>query len=269
MRKPTPLRAGTTRREALAALAGVSILRAAPEKAGVFRGIEVNHVALRVSDVSRSEEFYRGMFGAPGIIFERPGQRYLRLGTNFIALFEGGEAAMDHFAVSVEGYDPDAVEKRTKELGLQTRRSNGFVYVHDPDGIEVQIAHAEHEVHSPVVRERPESSTFRGAGVNHVALRVTDIGRSRDFYRDLFGMPVVSESASNCFLGLGDNFVALFRGDEPGMDHFCVSIENYEAAAAVETLQRIGLEPRREANRVYFPDPNGLTVQLSARGHRP
>ncbi len=37
MRKPTPLRAGTTRREALAALAGVSILRAAPEKAGVFR----------------------------------------------------------------------------------------------------------------------------------------------------------------------------------------------------------------------------------------
>lgn len=116
----------------------------------------------------------------------------------------------------------------------------------------------------------PES-TFRGVEVNHVALRVTDVGRSRDFYQKHLGMPVVQESSSSCFLGLGKNFLALFKGQSPGMDHYCIAIENYEVKRVTEELQRQGLNPDQPSgsSRVYFPDPDGLVVQLSAVDHQP
>ena len=53
------------------------------------------------------------------------------------------------------------------------------------------------------------------------------------------------------------------------MDHYCYSIEDYDAADAVKTLERAGLKPTREENRVYFPDPDGLTVQVERGGFAP
>ena len=47
------------------------------------------------------------------------------------------------------------------------------------------------------------ASTFQAVEVNHVALRVTDVARSRDFYQKHFGLPVVHQSSRACFLGMG------------------------------------------------------------------
>jgi catechol 2,3-dioxygenase-like lactoylglutathione lyase family enzyme len=256
------------RRFVATGLAAGELARGAGPK-GLFEAFEVNHVALRVRSLSESEEFYRTTFGAPGIIFEKPGQRYMRMGENFVALFERGEPAMDHFAISVRGYDADAAEAAARREGLEPRRSSAFVYVHDPDGIEVQIAHEEHEVHSPVVREKPANSVLEGNGINHVALNVREIRRSRDYYQRLFGLPVLAQGARNCFLGVGGNFLALFQGGEPGMNHFCISVEGFETARTMETGERAGLKIRREQDRLYFPDPNGLTVQVAAFDHGP
>jgi catechol 2,3-dioxygenase-like lactoylglutathione lyase family enzyme len=258
------------RREWIAGTIGaVAAARAARAASGAFEAIEVNHVALRVANIEKSEEFYRKMFGAPGIIFEKPGQRYMRLQRNFVALFERDEPAMDHFAISIKGYDADTAQSKTEALGLKPRRSSTFVYVHDPDGIEVQIAHPEHEVHSPVVREPPATSVFRGNGVNHVALHVSDIERSREYYQKLFGLPVVRKTSSSCFLGVGENFLALFKSSSAGMAHFCVSVDDYAADEATKQASGAGLSPRRSGNRVYFDDPNGLEVQVASRSHQP
>ncbi len=114
-------------------------------------------------------------------------------------------------------------------------------------------------------------STFQGVEVNHVALQVTDVARSRDFYQKHLGLPVVSESASNCFLGMGRNFLALFKNAQPGMNHYCIAIEDYEVGKVTEELRVQGLNPRQPAGsrRVYFDDPDGIEVQLSASDHRP
>jgi lactoylglutathione lyase len=114
-----------------------------------------------------------------------------------------------------------------------------------------------------------EASTFQGVGLNHVALRVTNVQRSRDFYQKHLGMPVLHESQSNCFLGLGKNFLTLFQNPNPGLDHYCIAIENFRADAVMEELKRQGLNPNRPGgtDRVYFPDPDGLTVQLSSVDH--
>ncbi len=113
------------------------------------------------------------------------------------------------------------------------------------------------------------TSTFQGVEVNHVALNVTDVGRSRDFYQKHLGLPVLSQSQTNCFLGLGKNFLALFQNPNPGMNHYCIGIENYEVGTVMAELERQGLDPARRSNRVYFKDPDGIEVQLSSADHQP
>jgi catechol 2,3-dioxygenase-like lactoylglutathione lyase family enzyme len=114
------------------------------------------------------------------------------------------------------------------------------------------------------------NSTFQGVGLNDLAIRVTNIQRSRDFYQKHFGLPVLHEAEDNCFLGLGKNFLTLFRNQKPGLDHFCIAIESFKVDAVMEELKRQGFQARRPAgtDRVYFPDPDGLEVQLSSIDHR-
>jgi len=114
-------------------------------------------------------------------------------------------------------------------------------------------------------------ATFQGLGFNHLALNVTDLARSRDFYMRLLGMNVLRESANDCFLELGPDFLALFKREKPVMDHFCIAIENYEVKAVTAELRRQGLNPDQPTgtSRVYFRDPDGLVVQLSSSTHGP
>lgn len=118
---------------------------------------------------------------------------------------------------------------------------------------------------SAAVRSVGGEPTFRATGLNHIALSVTDVERSRDFYVRHLGLEVASQSLpGSCFLDCGPDFVALFRGSEPGMHHYCYSIPNYSQQDAAERLRAVGIEPSLRGRRIYFPDPDGLTVQLAA-----
>ena len=115
-----------------------------------------------------------------------------------------------------------------------------------------------------------QESTFAATGLNHIALRVTDVARSRDFYVEHLGLEVTSESLpSNCFLDCGDEFVALFRGPSAGLAHYCYSIPDYDQQDAARRLREVGLAPRLQGGRIYFDDPDGLEVQLASDSHGP
>jgi hypothetical protein len=107
--------------------------------------------------------------------------------------------------------------------------------------------------------------TFKATGLDHIALSVTDVQRSREWYVRHLGLAVTSENRNSAFLSCGDNFVALFRADTPAMHHYSYALAEYDVADAEARLKVAGLEPRREGNRIYFPDPDGLIVQV-ARG---
>ena len=55
------------------------------------------------------------------------------------------------------------------------------------------------------------------------------------------------------------------------MDHYCYSVKNFDVKLAEDKLRAAGFQPEvpRGTGRIYFRDPDGLTVQLSARSHRP
>ncbi len=114
-------------------------------------------------------------------------------------------------------------------------------------------------------QEALPKSTFKATGLDHIALSVTDVARSRAFYEQHLGLKGMRDGdEQSCFLYCGDNFVALFRSKEPAMHHYCYAIDNYEPDTAVEKLKAVGLRVRRAQNRVYFDDPDGLEVQIAA-----
>lgn len=111
-------------------------------------------------------------------------------------------------------------------------------------------------------------STFIGTDINHIALTVTDLDRSRAFYERHLGLKVARQGSTSCFLRCAEhNFVALFKGDKPAMNHYCYAVEHYDPDDAVRKLKAVGIEPRRRGDRLYFDDPDGLEVQLAAKTH--
>jgi catechol 2,3-dioxygenase-like lactoylglutathione lyase family enzyme len=108
--------------------------------------------------------------------------------------------------------------------------------------------------------------TFQAKGLHHIALDVTDVARSNDFYGKHLGLKVIRGDENASFLGADrEFFLTLFQGAQPGLNHYCYAIDDYDADDAMERLAAAKLRPRREGNRVYFPDPDGITVQVASR----
>ena len=105
---------------------------------------------------------------------------------------------------------------------------------------------------------------FPVTDVNHVALRVSDLAASTAFYVEMFGAVVTSASQTACFLELPDgNFIALFPTDAPHIEHFCLTLPDYDPDDAQRRLELAGHEVIRREDRVFVRDPDGLLVQLS------
>jgi catechol 2,3-dioxygenase-like lactoylglutathione lyase family enzyme len=116
--------------------------------------------------------------------------------------------------------------------------------------------------------------------INHISIGVTDVERSAAFYRGLLGLEVVSRPGNGGInLGLGDGFLGLYSipGFEGRAHHFCLGVDEYDPDAIAERLGRVGIEARVDRNpnnrtsggdQLYFADPDGTQVQLSANGYQ-
>jgi hypothetical protein len=103
--------------------------------------------------------------------------------------------------------------------------------------------------------------TFAATDLNHIALSVTDVRRSQNWYQKHLGLRPTGREG---FLTSGKGWLALFQGEKPGLNHYCYSIANYDPADAVARLKAAGLIPRREGDRVYFSDPDGIECQVAS-----
>jgi catechol 2,3-dioxygenase-like lactoylglutathione lyase family enzyme len=113
------------------------------------------------------------------------------------------------------------------------------------------------------------------SGIDHLALRVSDIERSARFYAEHLGATVRSRSASSIFMDVGAQWIALFgpgavstgfAPTPPGVDHFSfrpTSVRSFEERT--QALRDHGLDPHSppDSGRVYFKDPDGVILQLS------
>ncbi len=122
---------------------------------------------------------------------------------------------------------------------------------------------------------------FKVTGIDHIVLRVRDLKRALDFYRDVLGCTVEREQPE---LGLtqlraGRSLIDLVTADGPlgrrvgaaNMEHFCLSVAPFEeralfehlashAVAAGEPAMRYGAQG--EGRSFYVEDPDGNRLEL-------
>ena len=261
------------RREWLASM-GLAIAADLKASEGLFHATTINHLSLTVPDVEKAGEFYAKVFGMRVINDMGARGRMLGLRRNYLALFRGDKAGLNHFSPGVDGLDEAGAGAILKANGYEPfERARNIWACLDPDGTQLHLSETmrrEDEVSAAYEKDPNPDSILHGVDVNHVALRVSDVGRSVEWYQKLIGLKIISRAATSAFLGLGENFLALFqRSDGGGADHFCFSVEDYEPDTVMAKLAAHGIDSRRREDRVYFSDLNGLTVQASAASHQP
>ena len=116
--------------------------------------------------------------------------------------------------------------------------------------------------------------------IDHLALHVSDMGRTVTFYEKHFGFEKYFDHQSSkgfaiAYLRLGDTVLELVERSEGGMNgfHFCLETDDFDGSVA--RLTEAGVEvvqsphhtpprvPREEGwRRVVFLGPDGESIEL-------
>ncbi len=116
----------------------------------------IDHVVIRTADMDRALAFYGDVLGCrEERRLDSIGLVQLRAGTSMIDLMDAsaspppdGAGNMDHFAVRVEPFDPDAIRAHLEAHGVEAgsvesrvgAEGNGpSIYIKDPDGNTVEL----------------------------------------------------------------------------------------------------------------------------------
>ncbi|HEX5172553.1 MAG TPA: VOC family protein [Gaiellaceae bacterium] len=101
------------------------------------RLVGINHVALQVDDIEESVAFYTGLFEPTDVNRDIPGAAFIRMGDQFIALFERGPRTEEpHFGLVVD--DKEAARAALEEAGVEILPGRFFDF-RDPSGNRLQI----------------------------------------------------------------------------------------------------------------------------------
>ncbi len=120
-------------------------------------------------------------------------------------------------------------------------------------------------------------------GVHHIAIIGSDYARSRTFYHEVLGLPIVREvyraarDSWKCDLDAGNAQIELFSFPSPperptrpearGLRHLSFSVENLDAEIARLADHGVRCEPVRVDEYTgqrftFFSDPDGLPLEL-------
>jgi catechol 2,3-dioxygenase-like lactoylglutathione lyase family enzyme len=101
------------------------------------RLVGINHVALQVDDINEAVAFYTGLFRPSDVNRSVPGAAFLRMGDQFLALFQRGPRSEEpHFGLVVD--DKEAARRALEEAGVEILPGR-FFDIRDPSGNRLQI----------------------------------------------------------------------------------------------------------------------------------
>lgn len=130
---------------------------------------------------------------------------------------------------------------------------------------------------------------IRVGGLDHVVLRVGDLGRAIAFYQRVLGLHIERELQQPRLVQLraGASLIDLVpasvspdqAADQGGrnMDHFAIRVTGFDAAALKAHLAKNGVDPGEVRERygaegygpsLYIADPDGNTVELKGEATR-
>jgi catechol 2,3-dioxygenase-like lactoylglutathione lyase family enzyme len=116
-------------------------------------------------------------------------------------------------------------------------------------------------------------------GMRHIALKVRDVARAKEFYRDILGMDVVWEpDPQNVYLSSGCDNIAIHGvseefatgAEERQLDHLGFVVESVERVKTLEqefraqgvTIVHPFKVHRDGSASFYCADPDGIVIQM-------
>src|SRR5262249_20644050 len=294
-----------SRRRLLLSLPALAMAPRAFAQAGkpriVARGI--NHVTLQVSDVKRSKDFYQGLFGMPNVT---PGGTAVDLqignGPQCLDLGSAGTNTphINHICLAVDNFDVNRLkdvlaqhgftESETPEpMRMYTRTAKDRtpqLLFRDPDGILIQLQDAHYSCGiGPLGNTcpKPEPSPRKGLIAlrdwSHCTNSASDPARSRKFYQDLFGFRIQAYQGPDSPMlnvGKGGQFLAFGGGGgnpggaeaapRRGINHFCMTMDNFNPEKVIKTLESYGIKPRGNAQGAPGPLVHYISMRMENRG---
>jgi catechol 2,3-dioxygenase-like lactoylglutathione lyase family enzyme len=281
--------------------------RARAQDAPPIRVGKLSYVTMNVSDVGRSVDFYQGLFGMP--VQARQGSTVcLRIGAGpqFMALrpvASGAPVRIDHFGLSVPGFDADRVLMQLAAHGVMSTAGSSNVgptqaaivsrgatrelFFGDPDGIVVQLhdpafcggGGPRGDMCGPV-----EPSSRKGLIAlrdwSHLTMFVADAERSNAFYQRVLGLTVQARQGPTApLLGVGDRIQFLmFAGGGPGrggaqprpaaINHLCLNLNGFDRDGILKTLEGYGIKPRGDGQGTP-PLVSYVSTRMPNRGGAP
>jgi catechol 2,3-dioxygenase-like lactoylglutathione lyase family enzyme len=215
-----------SRRHLLLSLPGLALAPRVFAQAGQppIRVHALNHMTLAVSDPKRTIDFYQGLFGMP-VQARQGATTLLRMGSGpqFLAVSAAAPntaPAINHYCLSVDGFNADRIVKVLTDHGLTKSEENGAmkvrvrmrgpdaggakegtpeIYFGDPDGIVCQLQDASYCGGAGVLgnvcaapERAPKPGLLAVRDLSHFTIFATDAQRSNKFYQDLFGFSIRS-----------------------------------------------------------------------------
>src|SRR5579862_2729290 len=251
----------------------------------------INHATLAVSDVKRSMDFYQGLFGMPVINRQGTTSAALQIGSGpqHLGISAAGSTAprIDHLCLAVDDFDVDRLKKvltqhgitesqaaepmrmRVRMRGLEDGGSKDGTpefYFRDPDGISIQLQDPSYcggAGRLGNVCRAPEPSPKRGLIAlktwSHATNFVSDPARSNKFYQDVFGFKIQAyQGPGSPLMGIGAGVQFLMfggggAGRAAGINHVCMSMDNFDPEKVIKILESYGIKPRGSAQGAPAP----------------
>jgi catechol 2,3-dioxygenase len=275
--------------------------------------LRIRSVTLGVSDLDRSVEFYEQKLGLP-LIARENGTAQLGVPAAAPALELVQIAAPTPLPPAASGlYHVAWLHPTRAALADTVRRVAGAhwplegasdhgvseaLYLSDPDGLGIEIyadRPREQWPHTPQGALQmvtlpldledllaqsdpsPEPVVARGTEIGHVHLKVADVARARDFYREAIGMDEQATMPSAAFLSAGgyhhhiglNSWQSAGAGPAPptapGLRQMLFELSDARALEALERgLAEAGAEPGEHGGRLQVRDPDGEPLAFVA-----
>jgi catechol 2,3-dioxygenase-like lactoylglutathione lyase family enzyme len=259
------------------------------QRAFPLKNLGLEHLDIVVPDTAASARFYKRVFDSALHQQEFRGtiRYFVLLGTlpadrqvGYIAI--GARSAdrpiaIGHYCALAESADRAALEEELVGAGYPAP-AGGFGMIPDPDGLELQLFTPPAglvAVAAPSPLEVEQHGLLTPRGMDHVLLQVSDMERSRRYYRFIYGDGLESSDPkypNRIWFALGAQtrlgLEPIPAGGRPRIERFGIKVAPFDHGVVAAGLKAIGAEllsGPEEPSLVRFRDNYGITVEVSAR----